>query len=735
MGGFLTTCKQRRSLHVTDNNSNIEDDRTLPRFIPHTSFTPLRIPRVRIQDERKSETLSSTYASIPHERLRDLKKRRDDLFVKDEPSQGYSSNYPQPGNKKEPLPDYDYDDEQGNDNFFEHQTIIRDRGLRTVSSRITLHSENKNETYNIESDSYYDCSYIWSEKASAKKPDSKKRGDRQFFVEVHEPTQLPHQKIIMADSSNSEKGMKEKEFQVIKDTKFLPRYTYHRSLLDWFMEDIPQDPMFQACPFTDCTILIGGNIKDETISKICGENTLREKLTVTDLRKAVRHTQSLIVYFLRSNVTYEYREIEQIVKQLSFEGTFLFVMTSEMFDNEPIKSTLKETVLELGNLNVEIVIENRSDILFRMTRVLEQRLDVYLEQTKMKLRDYSRHHNVRSSLCEVNAILRRLKQAACYPEPYTDEEEEEHSQENEMDKKLHSFEDKIIYQRYDGDTLYVITTDQDVKDRLDTWYSTSGIKNIKLVITVDNTLPISELATPIESLHGAKMVYVNENVDAFKRDLNFSTTGSLMMANGDPMVIVTSKHALKEKKHVYTLIDKAVVRLGQGIEQPLDEMQRLNEDIAVVEIDEETRSVITDKCEKMLLGGKQSPTPAKISLRKLKKDDIVHKRGANTKLTTGTVESVENKCVGRFREPSCVISIIGKQNQPFADKGDSGSLVFQPSLSVEDPYLDVLAMVQGKVDIPSPTCNPDIICFPFHEGCDVLIKHIKHLNVLQFYNV
>lgn len=164
-------------------------------------------------------------------------------------------------------------------------------------------------------------------------------------------------------------------------------------------------------------------------------------------------------------------------------------------------------------------------------------------------------------------------------------------------------------------------------------------------------------------------------------------------------------------------------------------MQRLNEDIAVVEIDEETRSVITDKCEKMLLGGKQSPTPAKISLRKLKKDDIVHKRGANTKLTTGTVESVENKCVGRFREPSCVISIIGKKNQPFADKGDSGSLVFQPSLSVEDPYLDVLAMVQGKVDIPSPTCNPDIICFPFHEGCDVLIKHIKHLNVLQFYNV
>lgn len=164
-------------------------------------------------------------------------------------------------------------------------------------------------------------------------------------------------------------------------------------------------------------------------------------------------------------------------------------------------------------------------------------------------------------------------------------------------------------------------------------------------------------------------------------------------------------------------------------------MQRLNEDIAVVEIDKETRSVITDKCEKMLLGGKESPTPAKISLRKLEKGDIVHKRGAKTKLTTGIVESVEDKSVHGFGQSSCVIFIRGFKNLPFADKGDSGSLVFQPSLSIEDPYLDVLAMVQSKVDIPSPTHNPYIICFPFHEGCDVLIKKNQHLNYLQFYNV
>lgn len=694
MGGVLTTCKQRKSSNVADNNSDIRDDLARRGFI--------RLGRIRHDTE--IEALYSTKAIL----------------------------YRNPITK---------------------QTIIQTRTLRSVSSKVTIATENRSQSqsYYQFSQHDFDSEEFGSEEFNTKKEDSppepppdyefddqlEKKDisfNQQVEVQVHESLQMQHIKLKMEEVDVSEKGRKEKEFQVIKDTKFLPRYTYHRSLLDWFMEDIPQDPMFQACHFADCTILIGGNITDETISKICGETILPEKLTVKDLRKeAVKHTQSLIVYFLRNDVTNEYKEIEQIVNQLSFEGTFLFVMTLDIFYNEQMKTTLKENVLELGSLNVEIVTENRSEILSKMTRFFEQRLVVYLEQTKMKLRDYSRHHNVRSSLCEVNAILRRLKQAACYPEPYTDEEEEKDPQEKEVDKILHSFGDKIIYQRYDGDTLYVITTDQDVKDRLDTWYSKSGITKIKFVITVDVKLPISELTKLWESLHGAKMVYVNENVDAFRRDPDFATTGSLMMANGDSMVIITCQHALKKNEHAYTLIDKAVVRLGQGSEQPLNKMQRLNEDIAVVEIDKETRSVITDKCVKMLLDEKEILTPAQISLRKLKKNDIVHKRGAKTGFTTGIVESVENECIGEFSQSSCVIRVIGKNNRPFADKGDSGSLVFQPSMSVEDPFLDVLAMVQGRVDKLSH--NPDIICFPFHEGRDVLISNIERLNSLQFYNV
>lgn len=89
-----------------------------------------------------------------------------------------------------------------------------------------------------------------------------------------------------------------------------------------------------------------------------------------------------------------------------------------------------------------------------------------------------------------------------------------------------------------------------------------SIKDIKFVIIVDDKLFILELVILIEFLYGVKMVYVNENVDVFERDLDFVIIGSLMMVNGDLMVIIICKYVLKEKKYVYILIDKVVVRFG-----------------------------------------------------------------------------------------------------------------------------------------------------------------------------
>lgn len=113
-------------------------------------------------------------------------------------------------------------------------------------------------------------------------------------------------------------------------------------------------------------------------------------------------------------------------------------MTTESIDDERLISRIIEIFSQLQISQVEFVLENRSEIIKKLTYTLEQRIFLYLEQTKIKLSEYSLSHNVGSSLIEVKATLRRLKQAACYPEPFTEDEEEEHEY-IEVDELLKGF--------------------------------------------------------------------------------------------------------------------------------------------------------------------------------------------------------------------------------------------------------------------------------------------------------
>lgn len=113
-------------------------------------------------------------------------------------------------------------------------------------------------------------------------------------------------------------------------------------------------------------------------------------------------------------------------------------MKTESIYDERLKSRIIKIFSQLQISQVEFVFENRSEIIKRMTFTLEQRIFLYLEQTKMKLSEYSLSHNVGSSLMEVKATLRRLKQAACYPKPFT--EDEEKTENIEVDELLKGFE-------------------------------------------------------------------------------------------------------------------------------------------------------------------------------------------------------------------------------------------------------------------------------------------------------
>lgn len=251
-------------------------------------------------------------------------------------------------------------------------------------------------------------------------------------------------------------------------------------------------------------------------------------------------------------------------------------------------------------------------------------------------------------------------------------------------------------------------------------------------INLKDRLEVEELSNPGVSLHGAKHVYREESVSEFKSDNTFATTGSLMSANGDSMVVVTARHGFngRETDPIYVLIEKEVVRLGGQIQQ-VQNMKYLHDDIAVVKVENEIRKKVDAKCERLLFHDSKFGTPAKIASHDLKIGDIVHKRGAKTNLTTGVVKDIKTGVIGRFPESSLIIYITGMDGtQLFADKGDSGSLVYQQSLSPTHDVLEVHAMVQGR----EPDQIQDIICFPFIQGCETLHRNIPDLAPIKFFD-
>lgn len=72
-----------------------------------------------------------------------------------------------------------------------------------------------------------------------------------------------------------------------------------------------------------------------------------------------------------------------------------------------------------------------------------------------------------------------------------------------------------------------------MKEFLEAWFRNSRFKSINLVVTVEDTLQICELGKTGVPLHGAKVVFVDEEAEAFHANQSFATTGSLMEANND----------------------------------------------------------------------------------------------------------------------------------------------------------------------------------------------------------
>nr|XP_022339364.1 uncharacterized protein LOC111134534 isoform X3 [Crassostrea virginica] len=521
-----------------------------------------------------------------------------------------------------------------------------------------------------------------------------------------------------------------KKYQVLDETKFLPRYIYHRSLLHSFGERLQYIPEFKELTFKECCILLGGSVNKENRIEIFNEAAPCKETLLNDLSRGADGDDILMVYFL-TNDEGHMEEIIQLGRHISpNNGTILFVVNSSFLNDEYLCAKTTDDSKKFGFTHVEFVEKSRYDIISKMTCILEKRITVDLQNIKHRLIQCSSTQNVGSRLLEVHAILRRLRQAACYPVLITEDDEEEDVGEienAEVDEIIERFGDKILYHGYDGEKHYVITTEEGVMETLITSLSKLPKGQAQFAITVQNNVEVEELTRPGVPLHGAKFVYVNNGVDSFRVDRSFATTGSLMLANGNSLVVVTCRHALQNDP-IYVLIDDTVVKLGRQVQQSNNNMERIDDDIALVKIEDETRPLLNEKCEKLLIDKCGIPSPARTTLHNLKKNDIVHKRGASTGLTTGLVSDIRNNPFGKFKNPARFFYIKEMDNGKFAEPGDSGSLVFQHSLSPVENVLYVVAIVQGRMKI----LPFDAVCFPFQKGCETLIRNIDQLSRLEF---
>lgn len=126
-------------------------------------------------------------------------------------------------------------------------------------------------------------------------------------------------------------------------------------------------------------------------------------------------------------------QLDRILPLKNGQGHVLVVIEMECSNDKKI---IMKKMRTLGITKIEVIIKTRSEIVVKITRVLEHMLSSYLVGTKQILLDHSHTHKVDSSLLEVNAILKRLKQAECYPEPLAEFVEPEN---NEIDNILQRF--------------------------------------------------------------------------------------------------------------------------------------------------------------------------------------------------------------------------------------------------------------------------------------------------------
>lgn len=175
---------------------------------------------------------------------------------------------------------------------------------------------------------------------------------------------------------------------------------------------------------------------------------------------------------------------------------------------------------------------------------------------------------------------------------------------------------------------------------------------------------------------------------------SYGTLGGFAQINSTDVVGLTSSHVIRQDVDAYVKNGDTMIKLGKCTLVFVPGPESLA-DFALIDVDEQLK----ERCRKPLVDDENEPKNAIIYCGELDQicPAIVHKNGATTGMTQGTiVQSLNYREFLGDRETHSVLLVEDLGENKFSEPGDSGSLVFQNSLSASQSSIEVLAIITGR---------------------------------------
>lgn len=383
--------------------------------------------------------------------------------------------------------------------------------------------------------------------------------------------------------------------------------------------------------------------------------------------------------------------------------------------------------IDLPKTRVQIVVSSgeREELLEHLTSAFEVPLSKYvtLVQSKLRIESKSSAKRLKSLRTEADAILKRLQLSSkLLQEPVT--APLCMSVPQIVLKELDNNADKIYGYGFRPDEFYVLVNDH---------LSSSKKKSLEGKIRKSIQNANFSWKVKFENSNGVHYTKHFGSGSPLVRDENwpdkYGTLGGFAQVNQRDVVGLTNFHVVEKGIEAYVKDGDILIKLGRCEFVLVPGLESLA-DFALIEVNSE----LTEQCRKPLVDDEDNPKSATIYLGKpdLIFPAIVHKKGASTGITQGTVvEMVTYREVLGNRETHSAF-LVEDLEQPFSVPGDSGSLVFQNSFSASQDSIEVVAILNGRYKKQGETEESKfVLCSDMKYIYEKLKSKGKHLQFFK----